>query len=254
MAVSKATHSGARILPAVAILACVCCLRSLQTSFVGNLATFRTSTRPQSKVISHFKSVNDPDSDYTYAKPKLWSDVVSEPKAETATDSASTAAAPSSSLEISEPLRFGSSLTGIIRPVLQAQAKFAAGDYDREKIQAVIKTESTSAPVVMYTLTQSPFSIDAKRLLKEKGVEYKEIELAPLFILAEGENAARRAELGEMTGRTSMPHIFINGKSIGGLYDGSPGLVPLIESGGLDKMVRPAQEKSPLDDLLGMFR
>eukprot|EP00931_Biecheleriopsis_adriatica_P104358 TRINITY_DN79040_c0_g1_i1.p1 TRINITY_DN79040_c0_g1~~TRINITY_DN79040_c0_g1_i1.p1 ORF type:complete len:223 (-),score=56.37 TRINITY_DN79040_c0_g1_i1:53-721(-) len=155
--------------------------------------------------------------------------------------------------EISEPLRFGSGLTGLIRPALQAQAKFAAGDYDEDRIRSLIEAESKSAPVVMYTLSQSPFSIDAKRLLNESSIEFKEIELAPLFILAEGDNAARRAELGKMTGRTSMPHIFINGQSIGGLYEGTPGLVPLIESGELADMVKP-KEESPFDALAGLFR
>jgi len=160
--------------------------------------------------------------------------------------------------EISPLLRLGSFITGLIKPFLQAQAKFAAGDYDQEKIRGLIEKESKSAPVVLYTLSQSPFSIDAKRLLDESSIKYKEIELAPLFILAEGENAARRAELGAMTGRTSMPHIFINGESIGGLYEGSPGLVPLIESGKLESMVVPpkpaTKEESPLDGLMGMLR
>lgn len=156
-------------------------------------------------------------------------------------------------LEINENLRFGSSLTGMLKPILQAQAKFAAGDYDQEAIRREIEVESKSAPVVMYTLSQSPFSIEAKRLLEESKVDYKEIEIAPLFILAEGDNAAKRAELGAMTDRTSLPHIFINGQSVGGLYDGSPGLVPLIENGEFEKMVRPPST-NPLDGLFAMFR
>jgi len=139
----------------------------------------------------------------------------------------------------------------MLKPILQAQAKFAAGDYDQAEIRAAIEAESKSAPVVMYTLSQSPFSIEAKRLLDESQIEYKEIELAPLFILAEGENAAKRAELGAMTNRTSLPHIFVNGQSIGGLYDGTPGLVPLVENGELETLVKPP---SPLDGLFAMMR
>lgn len=157
------------------------------------------------------------------------------------------------SLEISEPLRFASGVTGLLKPVLQAQANFAAGDYDQENIRGLIESESKSANLVMYTLSQSPFSIEAKRLLNEASIQFKEIEIAPLFVQAEGENAAKRAELGRMTGRTSMPHIFINGESIGGLYEGTPGLVPLIESGKLEAMVRP-KESNPLDGIMGMFR
>ncbi len=52
--------------------------------------------------------------------------------------------------------------------------------------------------------------------------------------------AALVAELGEITGRTSIPHIWIGGESIGGFNDGTPGLRPLIASGGL----RPALERA----------
>ena len=36
-----------------------------------------------------------------------------------------------------------------------------------------------------------------------------------------------------MTGQTSMPHVFIGGKSIGGLATGTPGLNALLKSGEL---------------------
>eukprot|EP00930_Biecheleria_cincta_P097229 TRINITY_DN88953_c0_g1_i1.p1 TRINITY_DN88953_c0_g1~~TRINITY_DN88953_c0_g1_i1.p1 ORF type:complete len:228 (+),score=60.29 TRINITY_DN88953_c0_g1_i1:65-748(+) len=163
-------------------------------------------------------------------------------------------ASSAATLQASEPLRFASGITGLLKPLLNAQAKMAAGEYDQEKIRALIETESKSAPVVMYTLSQSPFSIEAKRLLTEASIDFKEIEVAPLFILAEGDNAAKRAELGEMTGRTSMPHIFINGQSIGGLYDGTPGLAALIESGELTAMVQPQKEDSVFDMLMKSVR
>ena len=47
-----------------------------------------------------------------------------------------------------------------------------------------------------------------------------------------------RATLGRRTGRTSVPSIFINGEGIGGCNDGSPGLLPLVESGELDTRLR----------------
>jgi len=186
--------------------------------------------------------------------------LITEPRrlgSRSASAEADSEAAPSSdatALEISEPLRFASGITGLLKPILNAQAKMAAGEYSQEQIRTLIETETKSAPVVMYSLSQSPFSIEAKRLLTAASIDFKEIEVAPLFILAEGENAAKRAELGEMTGRTSMPHIFINGKSIGGLYDGTPGLVPLIESGELNSMVQPPKEDSVLDTLMSAVR
>jgi hypothetical protein len=43
-----------------------------------------------------------------------------------------------------------------------------------------------------------------------------------------------------MTGQSSLPHIFIGGKSVGGLFSGTPGLVPALEQGILMGMVSSA--------------
>merc|ERR1719356_1249808 len=136
---------------------------------------------------------------------------------ELAAETAKTAAAaPEAEAVKADPLLgFGSSITGLLKPVLQAQAKFAAGDYDQAEVRAAIEAESKSAPVVVYTLSQSPFSIEAKRLLDESKVGYREVELAPLFFFADGE-------------------------SIGGVYDGTPGLASLVETGELQTRVKPA--------------
>mmetsp|Transcript_130012 Transcript_130012/g.324015 ORF Transcript_130012/g.324015 Transcript_130012/m.324015 type:complete len:219 (+) Transcript_130012:87-743(+) len=159
-----------------------------------------------------------------------------------------------SSPGISEPLRLASGGMSLLKPVFAAEAQLQAGSYDQEEIRALIQEEANSAPVVLYTYSLSPFSSEATRLLTEAGVEYKEIELAPEWFLMLGEPAAKRAELGAMTGRTSLPHIFINGESIGGLYDGTPGLVALIESGELQAKVQGPKEESLFDNLMGMFR
>lgn len=42
-----------------------------------------------------------------------------------------------------------------------------------------------------------------------------------------------------MTGRATVPHIFIKGKSYGGCMDG-PGLVPLYEEGRLQELLKKA--------------
>merc|ERR1712118_190949 len=51
----------------------------------------------------------------------------------------------------------------------------------------------------------------AKQLLEEQGAKVKAIELGPEWLpgLLSAEGAAIRAELGAMTGQTSMPHVFI---------------------------------------------
>jgi glutaredoxin-related protein len=43
----------------------------------------------------------------------------------------------------------------------------------------------------------------------------------------------------KMTGRATVPHIFINGTSYGGCMDG-PGLVPLYETGKLQQLLKKA--------------
>ena len=49
-----------------------------------------------------------------------------------------------------------------------------------------------------------------------------------------------RAELLERTGQSSMPHVFVGGKSVGGLYSGSPGLMALKKEGKLRPMLEEA--------------
>jgi len=109
-----------------------------------------------------------------------------------------------------------------------------------------------SAPVVIYTYEASPFSTEAKRLLESVGADYREISLGAEWFVASPEAAAKRAELGQMHGRTSLPHIFIGGRSVGGLMDGSPGLVPLQESGELTASLKKAGAL-PDDGLFGFF-
>lgn len=53
---------------------------------------------------------------------------------------------------------------------------------------------------------------------------------------------AKRAALLEITGQSSLPNIFIGGTSIGGLFSGSPGLVPALERGQLMKMIDDAKK------------
>jgi glutaredoxin len=144
----------------------------------------------------------------------------------------------------------------LLRPVFALEAKLQAGAYDKEAIQAAIQADADSAPVVLYTYSLSPFSSEAIRLLEAAGVAYREIELAPEWFLMLGEGAAKRAELGEMYGRTSLPHVFVGGKSIGGLYDGSPGLAAMLESGELQASLKPKEEATtnPFEPLLQVFR
>jgi glutaredoxin 3 len=66
------------------------------------------------------------------------------------------------------------------------------------------------AEVILYTTRVCPYCIAAKRLLGQRGVAYKEIDVTA--------DDAKRAWLVEATGRRTVPQIFIAGQPIGG-YD-----------------------------------
>jgi glutaredoxin 3 len=84
------------------------------------------------------------------------------------------------------------------------------------------------AKVVAYTVDYCPWCRKAKKLLNEKGIEFEEIDITP----TEDE---MRKKLGGMTGgKTTVPQIFINDKSIGGFTD----LQELNESGKLDELLK----------------
>jgi len=124
---------------------------------------------------------------------------------------------------------------------LQAQL-LGAEESDFVSARKAIEDEISSDKVVIYTYGLSPFSTEAIAVLNEIGVSYKNIEIGLEWFLLDKEKSTKRAELLEMTGQSSLPSIFIDGKHIGGLFTGkpdgkSPGLAGLKESGDLKKML-----------------
>ncbi len=65
-----------------------------------------------------------------------------------------------------------------------------------------------SVEVVMYSTRFCPYCMRARRLLKNKGVEFTEI--------AVGGNSELWAEMEQRSGRNTVPQIFINDESVGG--------------------------------------
>jgi glutaredoxin 3 len=110
-----------------------------------------------------------------------------------------------------------------------------AGEYDAVTVQSKIDLFIQENAVAIFSFTTCPFCRRAKDFLQEKGISYAVMELDEL----EDGNQIR-AVLGRMTGRTSVPAIFVHGKFIGGCNDG-PGLLPVAASGELDRML---QERS----------
>lgn len=81
--------------------------------------------------------------------------------------------------------------------------------------------------VEIYTQRWCPYCARVLHLLDAKGVQYREID-AP-YGTPEREEARRRSG-----GRTTVPQIFINGRSIGG----SDELLALEQAGKLGAMLR----------------
>eukprot|EP00977_Amphora_coffeiformis_P017426 scaffold5684_cov169-Amphora_coffeaeformis.AAC.1 len=112
-----------------------------------------------------------------------------------------------------------------------------------ENARRQVEMEIRSFPVVMYTYGLSPFSTEAKMLFENLGVDYREISLGQEWLpglIAEG-GAQKRAALLEMTGQSSIPQVFVGGQALGGLFSGTPGLLPALEERKLMKMIEEAQ-------------
>ena len=82
-------------------------------------------------------------------------------------------------------------------------------------------------PVKMYTTAVCPYCVRAKQLLKSRGVEHIEevrVDLDP----------AERERMMSITGRRTVPQIFIGETHVGGCddlmaLDGRGGLMPLLQ-------------------------
>ena len=141
-------------------------------------------------------------------------------------------------------------ILGLIAP-MQAGSKSLEENEYTAKINAAIseiqtETNDADAPVVVYTYSLSPFSSETKKLLDRLNVEYKEISLGQEWIpglIAPG-GAEKRAALHQLTGQSSLPHIFVGGKSIGGLFSGTPGLIPSLREDTFMEQVKDASKKN----------
>jgi len=82
-------------------------------------------------------------------------------------------------------------------------------------------------PVKMYTTAVCPYCIRAKQILKAKGVDAIDevrVDLDP----------QQRFKMMEITGRRTVPQIFIGDTHVGGCDD----LVALDQRGGLDPLLK----------------
>jgi glutaredoxin 3 len=87
-------------------------------------------------------------------------------------------------------------------------------------------TTTNTARVTMYTTQVCPFCVRAKALLKQRGVESIDEIRVDL-------NPDERDKMVALTGRRTVPQIFIAGTHVGGCDD----LVALDQNGGLLPML-----------------
>lgn len=81
------------------------------------------------------------------------------------------------------------------------------------------------AKVTIYSRSWCSFCKQATSLLESKGIDYTTIDIE--------EQPEKREEMIELTGRTSVPQVFINDQAIGGCDD----LFALHSSGELDTLL-----------------
>ena len=79
--------------------------------------------------------------------------------------------------------------------------------------------------IVVYTTDPCSFCVRVKQLLKARGIEYTEINLA--------RDPAGRAELVERTGMMSFPQVVIDGELLGGARE----VMEADQSGRLDELL-----------------
>ena len=84
---------------------------------------------------------------------------------------------------------------------------------------------SSPAHIVIYTTAVCPYCVAAKNFLQSKGQIWEEVRVDT--------NPEIRRKMTEMTGRTSVPQIFINDTHVGGYDD----MIALHRNGGLEPLL-----------------
>ena len=83
------------------------------------------------------------------------------------------------------------------------------------------------AKIEVYTTPYCPYCVAAKKMLKKKNVEFKEIDVS-------GDNILREDMMLRAGGSHTVPQIFIDDKHIGGFDD----MAEMNALGELDPLIR----------------
>lgn len=92
------------------------------------------------------------------------------------------------------------------------------------------------AAIDIYTIPYCPYCADAKDLLKRKGIQFHEIEVA-------GNRERRQEMIARAHGRSTYPQIFVGATHVGGCDD----LYALEEAGKLDDLLAQAKDTQAKD-------
>ena len=85
------------------------------------------------------------------------------------------------------------------------------------------------ARILMYSTRVCPYCVRAEQLLAKKGIAADQIEKIRV-----DEHPEQRAEMIRITGRRTVPQIFIGGRHVGGFDD----MAELDAAGELDPLLR----------------
>jgi Glutaredoxin and related proteins len=152
-------------------------------------------------------------------------------------------------------------ITPVLKPFFKVLAPLQAGssrenqsEYEAEikAAKSEILEEISSEKVVIYTYSLSPFCSEALKVLDSLEILYREISLGLEWVpfLIKDNGSQKRVALGVITGQTSLPNIFVNGKSIGGLYEG---LLPALEEGKFQSMLNTDDSNKRVESVEGVF-
>ena len=163
-----------------------------------------------------------------------------------------TACAPANAAQVKTPSSILKAASAIVTPLLGPVYKVEAplqgavlgALADRDEVREEIDETIGGSGCVIYTYALSPFSTEAIALLESTGCKFEKVELGLEWFLLGPKASIARQELGEMTGQTSLPHVFIGGEHVGGLYsdpNGGGGLAQLAEEDELLPMLQKAR-------------
>ena len=104
-------------------------------------------------------------------------------------------------------------LTGLRNKILEAESAMAPTTVSGELAEAldVVEQNIKSSAIMIFSKSYCPFCNKVKQMFKDKGLEFKAIELDEMGQIGINIQAA----LLQKTGQKTVPSVFLDGKHIG---------------------------------------